>query len=505
MILKDLLHNLEYKCLYGSENCEVSEVINDSRKVIGGDLFICISGAKSDGHDYVTQVIEKGARVVVIEKDIARDLFDKLEVTVIKVPCTRYAMAIIAANRFGCPADELKTIAITGTKGKTTTTYLIKSILEQAGYKVGLLGTIEIIIGDKHIPAVNTTPESLLIQQYLREMVDAGLDVVVMEAASQGFKLHRTAGINFDIGIFTNLSPDHIGPFEHEDFDEYLSCKQMLFRQCKKGIMNMDDQHYEEMIEGHTCEVATYGFGDASSQRQGLRHRQADLYATDLHLHREKGSLGVHFRVGGLLSFEAFIASPGTFSVYNALAAILVCQHFGVPTAVIFKALENAHVKGRIEMIAVSDDFSLMIDYAHNAVSLESLLESLKEYRPGRLVCLFGCGGNRDKARRFKMGEVSGRLADLSIITSDNPRDEEPQDIIDDIKSGISKTSGEYIEIIDRREAITYAIRNGRAGDIIVLAGKGHEDYQEIKGIKYPLDERTIISNVLRMMKHTNH
>lgn len=494
MLLTDLLKNLDYECLSGTTECDVHEVVNDSNQASADDLFICISGAKSDGHDFISQVIAKGVRVLVVEKNVHKDLVGDALVTIIKVSCTRYAMAIIAANRFRHPADEIRTIAITGTKGKTTTTYLIKSILEQAGYQVGLIGTIEIIIGEKHIPAANTTPESLILQSYLREMADSGLDIVVMETASQGFKLNRTAGIIFDIGIFTNLSSDHIGPNEHADFDEYLSCKRMLFRQCKKGIVNADDPHYQKMMEGHTCEVITYGIEPVSEREP------ADLYAKDLALYRESGSLGVHFTLGGLLNFDVSVASPGKFSVYNALAAILVCRHFGVSEDIIGLALKKAHVKGRIEMVPVSDEFSLMIDYAHNAVSLESLLRSLREYAPGRLICLFGCGGNRDKQRRFEMGEASGRLADFTIITSDNPRDEDAQDIIAEIKQGMMKTNGKYIEIIDRREAIAYAVRQGRAGDIIVLAGKGHEDYQEIKGVRYPMDEREIIKTCY----HTN-
>ncbi|MCL2050149.1 MAG: UDP-N-acetylmuramoyl-L-alanyl-D-glutamate--2,6-diaminopimelate ligase [Lachnospiraceae bacterium] len=493
MLLKDLLDNLNYECLRGSVDCTVGAVRNDSRKVEAGDLFICVSGMKKDGHDFIMSVIKKGVRALVVERDIAdsaSDIFAVHGVTVIKVSCTRYAMAQIAANYYRHPAKELKTIAITGTKGKTTTTYLIKSVLEQAGYKVGLIGTIEIIIGEKHIPAENTTPESLLTQKYLREMADIGIQVVVMETASQGFKLHRTAGIVFDFGIFTNLSPDHIGPGEHEDFAEYLACKRMLFSQCKQGFINVDSEYYPEVIFGHTCEITTYGI-----------ENNADLRGSEIELYRENGNLGVHFKVEGLLSFGASVASPGKFSVYNALAAILVCRFFDVPVPVIFKALRNVSVKGRIEMLPVADDFSLMIDYAHNAMSLLSLLKSLKEYQPGRLVCLFGCGGNRDKNRRIKMGEASGKLADLTIITSDNPRDEEPQDIINDIKSGIAKTNGEYVEIIDRSEAIAYALNNGRKGDIIVLAGKGHEDYQEIKGKKYPMDEREIVKKCLNAMQ----
>ena len=334
--------------------------------------------------------------------------------------------------------------------------------------------------------AVNTTPESYLLQEYLRQMADAGCDAVVMEVSSQGLKLHRTQGFIFDFGIFTNLEPDHIGPNEHADFEEYLNCKGLLFRQCRTGIVNRDDVHWKQVTEGHTCELETYGFA-----------KDADLRAEDLDLVKKPGELGVAFHVKGRMDFSVEVPTPGRFSVYNALTAIAICRHFGVEPEAIRKALLEAKVKGRIEMVKVSDDFTLMIDYAHNAMALESLLTTLREYQPHRLVCLFGCGGNRSKLRRYEMGEVSGKLADFTIITSDNPRFEEPQDIIEDIKTGIGKTDGKYIEICDRREAIKYAITHGEKGDIIVLAGKGHEDYQEIKGKKYPMDERVIIQEIL--------
>lgn len=483
--LDNLLEKIDYECVAGSMNRNVSAVVYDSRKVTEGCLFICIPGANRDGHDFAPEVVEKGASVLVVEKDVTYNT-DK-DVTVIKVENTRYAMAFISAAWFGYPADRMKIIGITGTKGKTTTTYLVKSILENAGHKVGLIGTIEVIIGDKRIHAVNTTPESYLLQEYFKEMADAGCDTVVMEVSSQGLKLHRSQGFIFDFGIFTNMEPDHIGPNEHENFEEYMMCKGLLFKQCKVGIVNKDDTHYEKVIEGHTCEIETYGF-----------HSEADLRAGDVQLVKKPGRLGVMFQVTGLLDFKVEVTTPGRFSVYNALTAIAICRHFGVQEAAIQDAFAKAKVKGRIEMVKVSDEFTLMIDYAHNAMSLESLLSTLKEYEPNRLVCLFGCGGNRSKLRRYEMGEVSGKLADLTIITSDNPRFEEPQDIIEDIKTGIGKTDGKYVEICDRKEAIAYAIEHGEPGDIIVLAGKGHEDYQEIKGVKYPMDERDIIRDILK-------
>ena len=482
MKLSVLLERIAYEICQGSTEQEVSSVAFDSRKVSEGSVFICIRGAVVDGHSFVDDVVKKGAKTLVVEEEVS--VPD--DVTVVKVEDTRYAMAYISAAWFGNPAEKLKTIGITGTKGKTTTTYMVKSILENAGYKVGLIGTIETIVGDKVTPASNTTPESYVVQQSFREMVDAGCDAVVMEVSSQGLMLHRTEGFVFDFGIFTNIEPDHIGPNEHTSFEHYLSCKAMLLKQCKVGIVNRDDSHFEKIIEGHTCSLETYGFS-----------QEADLRAEQPKLVSKPGYLGISYHVAGLMDFPVEIDIPGKFSIYNSLTAIAICRHFQVHQDDIVKALKTAKVKGRIEMIKVSDEFTLMIDYAHNAMALESLLTTLRAYNPHRLVCLFGCGGNRSRDRRFEMGEVSGKLADLTIITSDNPRNEEPQAIIDDIKTGISKTDGKYVEIIDRKEAIAYAIHHGEPGDIVILAGKGHEDYQEIKGKKYPMDERVLIAEIL--------
>lgn len=481
--LKSLLERIEYECVQGSVEVSVSEVVYDSRRVSEDCLFICIEGANFDGHDFAVEAAKK-AKVLVVSREVSG--LEQENVTVIKVENTRYAMAFISAAYFGYPAEKLKVIGVTGTKGKTTTTYLVKSILENAGYKVGLVGTIEVIIGEEHIHAVNTTPESYVLQSYFARMVEAGLDAVVMEVSSQGLMLHRTQGFVFDFGIFTNLEPDHIGPNEHESFEDYMHCKGLLFKQCKVGIVNSDDIHCEQVIADHTCQIERFGMGE-----------QNDLRAENLQLIRKKGILGVAFQVKGLMDFSVEVNTPGRFSVYNALTAIAICRHFNVKTEDIKKAMLEAKVKGRIEPVKVSDHFTLLIDYAHNAMSLESLLSTLKEYKPNRLVCLFGCGGNRSKMRRYEMGEISGKLADLTIITSDNPRFEEPQDIIEDIKVGIGKTDGKYVEICDRKEAIRYAIEHGEEGDIIVLAGKGHEDYQEIKGVKYPMDERDLIAEIL--------
>ncbi len=484
--LKQLLERLEYECVQGSLDKEITDLAYDSRKAATDSLFVCVKGTTVDGHGFAADVVQKGATVLVVSEDVNVPE----TVTVIKVADTRYALALLSAAWFDYPADQLKVIGITGTKGKTTTTYMVKSILEGAGYKVGLIGTIEAIIGDKVIPSANTTPESYLIQKYFREMADIGCDCCVMEVSSQGLMMHRTAGFTFEMGIFTNIEPDHIGPNEHASFEEYLACKSLLFRQCKIGILNADDKHYQDILKDHTCTVETFGFS-----------KEADLRAENMQLIHKPGYLGVAYHVSGLLDFDVEIDVPGKFSVYNSLTAIAVCRHFKVEVDVMKKALKCAKTKGRIEMIKVSDEFTLMIDYAHNAMSLKSLLSTLREYEPGRLVCLFGCGGNRARSRRFEMGEVSGQMADFTIITSDNPRYEDPQAIIDDIKTGISKTDGKYVEIIDRKEAIRYAIEHGRPRDVIVLAGKGHEDYQEIKGVKYPMDERNLIAEVLQELQ----
>ena len=477
-----LVEKLDYELLQGCLEGEISELVYDTRKVTKDAMFVCIVGTAFDSHEKAAEVAAAGAKVVIVSKEVTVPE----NVTVIKVADTRYALALISAAYFDYPANTLKVIGITGTKGKTTTTFMIKSILENAGYKVGLIGTIETIIGDKHIPANNTTPESYIVQEYFAEMLKAGCQVCVMEVSSQGLMMHRTAGIPFELGIFTNLAPDHIGPNEHASFEEYAQCKGMLFKQCKVGIANADDENFEMVMKDHTCTLETIGFSE-----------KADLRAGNVNLVGRPGYLGVTYDLSGLLNFPVEIDIPGKFSVYNSLVAIAVCRHFDIEKENILEALKGAKAKGRIEQVKVSEDFMLLIDYAHNAMSLESLLSTLKEYHPERLVCLFGCGGNRSKLRRYEMGEVSGKMADLTIVTSDNPRFEEPQEIIDDIKIGLAKTEGAYIEIIDRKEAIKYAIENGRPGDVIVLAGKGHEDYQEIKGVKYPMDERVLIEEVL--------
>lgn len=497
-----LLQDIQYEVTHlpagkSLEEAQVTDIVNDSRRLSAGCLFLAIEGMNSDGHAFLPEAFTKEAAVAVVQRQVA--IPEGCETIIIKVEDTREAMAHIAAAYYEHPARRLKTIGITGTKGKTTTTYMIKSMLENAGIKTGLIGTVEVIIGDTHIPALNTTPESLLLQEYLHRMAEEGLKAVVMEVSSQALKLHRTDAILFDIGIFTNLEPDHIGTGEHEDFADYLHCKSLLFRQCKTGILNADDEHLQAILKDHTCRVQTYAI-DAS----------ADMVATDISLTRKSGELGIAFTFRENDETDALNGAwlksptPGRFSVYNALCAVAVARHFCPDAALIAEALQRVHVKGRVERVATPFAFTVIIDYAHNAMALSSLLQALREYRPARLITLFGCGGNRARDRRFEMGEVSGRMSDLTIITSDNPRNEEPMAIIEDIVTGIGRTRGAYVTIPDRIEAIRYALQNGDDGDIIVLAGKGHEDYQEIRGEKFPMDERVIVADLVRELTEEN-
>ena len=483
MLLKQLIEDMDYEVLAGRVDTEVTTLVYDSRKVEKGSVFVCISGSVRDAHDFIPDVVAKGAAAVIVEKDVEL----QEGVTYIKVANSRLALACMSAAYFDHPARKLKTIGITGTKGKTTTTYMVKSILESAGIKTGLIGTIESIVGEKRIPSANTTPESYRVQELFHEMVEAGLDAVVMEVSSQALMLHRVSGFTFDIGVFTNLEPDHIGENEHKDFADYMHCKSLLFRQCKLGIFNGDSEHLEGILKGHTCEVETFGYG-----------KNNDLVADGVELKKDHGALGVRYHVSGLMNFDVEVNVPGSFSVYNSLTAIAICHHFGVDVEKNKHALLHVSVKGRIEIVPVTKRYTIMIDYAHNAMALESLLTTLREYEPGRLVCLFGCGGNRAKSRRYEMGEVSSRLADLTVVTSDNPRNEEPMDIINDILVGVHKADGAYVTIPDRKEAIAYCMKNAQDGDIIVLAGKGHEDYQEICGVKHHMDERELIADIIK-------
>ena len=481
MLLSQLLKKSDYKLMQGSLETEVSSVIYDTRKeIMPGSCFVCISGTVFDGHNYAKEAAQKGAAVIVAE----RYLELPQEVTLIVTNDNRKALAQISAAWFGYPAEQLRMIGVTGTKGKTTTACMIRSILSEAGIRTDLIGTIEITVNGIATPASHTTPESYVLQEYLRKMVDAGTECVVMEVSSQGLKLSRVEGITFDIAVFTNLEPDHIAPGEHPDFADYLYCKSLLFQRCNVGIANIEDENFEAMFCNATCELKTFGLVSDS-----------DYMAENVDLYNRNGVVGVQFDMVGPdeVTFPITVAVPGKFNVYNALAATAVCLQMGVPAQVIQQSMTKVAVRGRVELVPVSDKFSVMLDYAHNGMSLRSLLTTLREYKPKRLVCVFGCGGNRAKDRRFEMGEISSEYADLTIVTSDNPRFEEPEAIIEDILTGVRRKNGKYETIIDRKEAIRYVLSIAEEGDLVVVAGKGHEDYQEIRGVKYPMDDRKMI------------
>lgn len=489
MKLRKICEEIEYTLLQGSLETEVRDIIYDSRKIAPETMFVCMVGAVTDGHKYIPDAVEKGASVIVLEKEEEAAQIPE-NITVLKVESARLALALMSAALFDHPARKLVTIGLTGTKGKTTTTYMIKKVLEMAGKKVGLIGTIGAMVGEEHLSSKNTTPESYELHRMFAAMVEAGCEYVVMEVSSQGLKLDRTAGILFDYGIFTNLSPDHIGPAEHASFEEYMECKSLLFRQCRIGIVNADDEHVDGILKGHTCEVKTFS-----------AEREADLMASDIGFINEDGRLGMHFKVSGCMDCQAKVHIPGRFSVYNSMVTMLVCHLAGISDEAILEGLSKVQVKGRVEMLPVSKDYTLIIDYAHNEVSTRSVLTTLMEYHPKRLICVYGGGGNRSKLRRYDMGEVTGEMADLCVLTCDNPRDEEIRDINNDIKVGLARSNGKYIEIDDRKEAIAYCMKNAKPGDMIVLLGKGHEDYQEIKGVKYHFDEREAVAEILDEMK----
>ena len=483
MNFRELVKKIDFTLVQGNLDVEISDIFYDSRKCIENSVFVCLKGYDADGHKFVKSAIEKGASVIVVSDEVKVDE----KVTVIRVKDTREALAFMSAEYFWHPASQLKTVAITGTKGKTTTSCMIRTVLQKAGIKTGVIGTLGVIIGDEVTKTVNTTPESYEMQKFLRQMVDNGCKCAVMEASSQGLKWHRMDGFTFDYGVFTNLSMDHIGGNEHESMQEYLECKSLLFRKCRLGLINIDDENYRDILQNHTCEVETYGFS-----------QNADITAFNEKLISQSGYVGIHFETAGKENLSVNVDIPGKFSIYNALAAISVCRHFDIPKSAITSGLNEVKVKGRIESVPVNGNFTLLIDYAHNALSMENVLTTLREYRPNRLITLFGAGGNRPKVRRYEMGEVSGKLSDLSVVTADNSRNEDVMDIISDIEVGLRKTRGKFIVIPDRREAIKYCISIAKDNDIIVLAGKGHEDYQEINGERIHFDEREIVAEILR-------
>lgn len=485
MELKILLNSIEYTLLCGNLEKDITDICYDSRKASDGKIFVAMVGTVVDGHEYVKSAYDKGARVFVVEHPVSLEEDEKI--TIIQVKNTRLALAVLSKNFFDDPSSKMTMIGITGTKGKSSITCILKNVLDSAGYITGTIGTTGIFYKDKEIPSVNTTPESYETYKHLFEMHKAGCTHVVMEVSSQGLMMNRVHGIVFDIGVFTNLSPDHIGKGEHDSFEHYLECKSLLFKQTKFAFANADSKFYKKVIENAVCPVKTFGI-----------HQKADVCAKNVSLVRDGKLLGVSFNcIYDNLNFNVFANVPGEFTVSNCLAVISVSLKLNIETDIIKKALSNIFVRGRMELVGNTKDYSIIIDYAHNAVSLESILKTIREYSPKRIVCLFGCGGNRPKMRRFEMGEISGKYADFSILTSDNSRFEKPEDIINDILVGMKKTNGKYIAITNRVDAIHYAIDNAIPGDIIIIAGKGHEMYQEIEGVKHPFNEAEIICDYL--------
>ena len=487
MLLKHLVKDISYTLVQGSLNTEVSDIYYDSRKMTPGGLFVCIVGTQRDSHEFAADVVAKGAGTLVTQHDLPADVVAAMpQVTILKTGNTRYAMAMLAAAYFGHPAGEMTMIGVTGTKGKTTTTHMIKAVLEAAGHRVGMIGTNGVYYPNHHYDLNNTTPESYDLQRILRQLADAGCDSCVMEVSSQGLMMDRVAGVRYKIGVFTNLYPDHIGPGEHQSFEEYRSWKGQLFRRCEVGVVNADDENTVPLLEGHTCRVTTYGIDNPDADfRAGHEYK----------LLRTKTMLGVAFHVSGREEMDVQVNMPGLFSIYNALATIAVAKELGLPDEAIHQGLSTAVVKGRVELVPVSHRFTILLDYAHNEAATESLMETLRAYKPTRLVVVFGCGGNRSKLRRYGMGEVCAKLADFCILTEDNNRFEKVEDIIADIKVGMNKGNpdAKYVEIPDRLDALHYAIDHAQDGDMIAVIGKGHEAYRDREGVKTPFLERELI------------
>ena len=491
MELKSILSGLEGLKVRGNLDVNVKGIKNNSKAVEENDMFVAIKGFDDDGHNHIEEAIKNGAKVILAQEDeIDKNIIKEIpeDIVLVLTKDTRYALAIVACNFYKNPSKKMKLIGVTGTKGKTTTTYMIRDILEKHGIKVGLIGTVASYVGDKKIADnENTTPESLKLQEIFSKMLEEKCEAVVMEVSSQSLKLERVAGCDFDIGVFTNFAEDHISTKEHPNMEDYFNSKVKLFKMCKKGFINADDV-YSIMIPKLVpeCQFSTYGIDN-----------HCDLLAKDITVTNQYADFKVKI---GDKNERVKVSIPGRFSVYNSLAAIAVAMQFGCNSEEIKGALENIRVPGRSELVDNKLGLTIMIDYAHTPESLEKILSAVKIYTKGRVISVFGCGGDRDKIKRPMMGEVSGRVADYTIITSDNPRTENPEEIVKDIEEGIKKTNGKYECIVDRKEAIKKAIKMANKRDMIVLAGKGHEQYQEINKKRYPFDESEIVNNIVDEM-----
>lgn len=459
------------------EDVEVNELRYNSRKVEKGDVFCCVVGTFADGHKYAAQAVEAGAAALVVERQL------DLDVPQILVENTRIAMAEMAAAYYGNPADEMVMVGITGTNGKTSTSYMLKSIAERMGKKVGLIGTIRNMIGDIIIDTERTTPESVDLQRILRQMKDENVDVVIMEVSSHSLDQKRVHGITYDVGCFTNLTQDHLD--YHKTFENYFAAKKLMFAQCEKAVINLDDSYAADMVAGVDIPMLTVGVRE-----------QADVTASEIDI----TTRGVQFDFNYRNVTSRFnVPIPGLFSVFNAMSAAGIALSLGWTLDSIKYGLEHmVSVSGRLEPLPTGkNEFTVLLDYAHTPDALENLLKTVRGFATDRVVTLFGCGGDRDHAKRPIMGEIAGRFSDFAIVTSDNPRSEDPMEIIASVEDGVKKSGCEYVVIESRRDAIEYALKNAKKNDVIILAGKGHENYQEINGGKQPFDEKEIVAEIL--------
>ncbi len=478
MILTELAKALQENWEVRGE-AEITGLVIDSRKVKCGDLYFCLPGLKFDGHDFAPQAKEKGASALVVER------FLDIDLPQIRVDDARAAMSYIAQAFYGYPGKNMIGVGITGTKGKTTTSFLVRAIAKAAGHTVGLMGTVCNYIGDMEEPAELTTPDPIDIQKMLSRMKDKGCDFFVMEVSAHALALHKLYGMHFTEGIFTNFSQDHLDFFG--TMDKYCAAKAEFFSPfyMEKAVVNIDDEAGKKMLGKVPC--LTFGVSEPS-----------DTYATDIEIQET----GVRYTLHkGELALDLDLKISGIFNVYNSMAAAVACLDLGIAPELVKKGLESVEVvPGRLEPLPTNTPYRIILDYAHSPAALENILTTVRQFTRGRLICLFGCGGGRDKEKRPIMGEISGNLADFSIITSDNPRLEVPMDIINAIEVGMKRTKGKYVVIENRREAIKYAMSVGRAGDVIVLAGKGHETYQDVGGVKHPFDEKVVVNELLAEM-----
>ena len=480
MLLRDLILGLDVISINGDLDREIYDIFYDSRKVIGNSLFICIKGFKTDGHIYIDSALKQGAVAILSEKDLVVE-----GATTIIVKDTKAAMAVVSDNFFQGPTKRINLIGVTGTNGKTSITYLMKSILESSGSKSGIIGTIANWLGEKRIDAVRTTPESLDLQRIFHNMLQEEVTSCTMEVSSHSLELGRVEGLQFKIGIFTNLTPDHLD--FHITMENYYKAKKRLFHKTSIcNIINVDDDYGRQMFEelkNMGKPILTYGINSS-----------ADIYARNIHMTIK--SVTFELVTPGFQK-EITIGIPGIFTVYNALAAVGAAFALGISNYYIVKGLNEFNgVPGRFELVQEITSFSVIIDYAHTPDALENVLKAARGFAANRVITVFGCGGDRDQTKRPIMGEISGELSDLTIITSDNPRTEEPKIIMDMIVTGIKKTEGRYVVIEDRREAISYALKAAQAGDLILIAGKGHETTQTIKNMVYPFDDRKVAMEI---------